>query len=289
MPNNLPAVLVVEDDPGIQHLIKALLKRLEVRTDIALNGASALELVRKSRYDLVVLDLMMPVMDGVTFANELVSIAPDLLNRTLVITALSEMHIEKTFGRKLPQLRLPILRKPFDISEFLRIVQRHLRIGTAVTDELIDFNARFRDEAAQIGAKAGILVVANPDGASLDLVCSYGYAPGTAESYFPMLIEKPFPICESFRSGKPVWIATLASAFAQYPQLAPIWLEQDSHGLAAIPVENDHVIVGAVGWSFAQPQEFDEEQQQKMLALADGYAQRITRLAEEPRNLQKLA
>jgi two-component system, OmpR family, alkaline phosphatase synthesis response regulator PhoP len=57
-------VLIVDDDPNILFLISEVLTRNQYEPLMAYSGASALELVKTHRPDLVVLDIMMPGLDG---------------------------------------------------------------------------------------------------------------------------------------------------------------------------------------------------------------------------------
>jgi CheY-like chemotaxis protein len=59
-----PRVLLVEDNQSNQLLGKMLLERLGCRTDVVQDGIEALGAVRRCRYDLVLMDILMPVMDG---------------------------------------------------------------------------------------------------------------------------------------------------------------------------------------------------------------------------------
>jgi CheY-like chemotaxis protein len=58
------SVLLVEDSPDNQLLIKSYLKGTDHRLDVADNGAIAVEKVRSGSYDLIFMDMQMPVMDG---------------------------------------------------------------------------------------------------------------------------------------------------------------------------------------------------------------------------------
>ena len=60
----MPDILIVEDNPVNQKLIAFLLARSQYTYDIAENGAVALDRLEKSTYRLVLMDMMMPVMNG---------------------------------------------------------------------------------------------------------------------------------------------------------------------------------------------------------------------------------
>lgn len=64
-------ILVVEDDTASSELVRRLLERDGWTVDVAANGEEALRHVRQRRPALVVLDLMMPVMDGFSFSDQL--------------------------------------------------------------------------------------------------------------------------------------------------------------------------------------------------------------------------
>jgi two-component system chemotaxis response regulator CheY len=64
-------VLVVDDDPDIRDLLVSVLKDDGYDAASARNGKDALDLLERWRADVVVLDLMMPIMDGWTFADRM--------------------------------------------------------------------------------------------------------------------------------------------------------------------------------------------------------------------------
>lgn len=63
-PDRLPRVLLAEDSPDNQLLVQVYLRQAGYHLDIVNNGAKALEEFKKSRYDLLLIDMQMPVMDG---------------------------------------------------------------------------------------------------------------------------------------------------------------------------------------------------------------------------------
>jgi CheY-like chemotaxis protein len=64
-------VLVVDDDPDIRDLLVSVLKDDGFEAESARNGKDALDVLERWPADVVVLDLMMPVMDGWTFADRM--------------------------------------------------------------------------------------------------------------------------------------------------------------------------------------------------------------------------
>lgn len=86
----LPKVLLVDDEPDIVELLKYNLEREGYAVSTALNGRDAIKVAKAERPDLIVLDIMMPGMDGVEVCNQLRQL-PEF-KRTLItfLTARSE-------------------------------------------------------------------------------------------------------------------------------------------------------------------------------------------------------
>jgi DNA-binding response OmpR family regulator len=64
-------VLVVDDDCELANLVALALRRQGYLVDVATSGADALERVRRTRFDIALVDWHMPIMDGATFLREL--------------------------------------------------------------------------------------------------------------------------------------------------------------------------------------------------------------------------
>lgn len=112
-------VLVVEDHRPIRTLLTLLAERCGARVSQADNGRTALEMMRRQRPDLVLLDLTMPVMTG----QELLSIMetdPGLRDIPVAVITTSE-HVDESLERRVPHLR-----KPFDPAEVQRLIAQML-------------------------------------------------------------------------------------------------------------------------------------------------------------------
>lgn len=109
----MPNILLIEDDEATRVLIAALCARLGVNVETASDGATGVAMIRAQRYDALLLDLMLPKLNGFEVLREVRAAVPDLLARTIVITAASEATLRDFDGGG----TLALLRKPFDIAD----------------------------------------------------------------------------------------------------------------------------------------------------------------------------
>ena len=105
-------MLVVDDDPDIRELLFTALEDEGFEVVPAANGQEALAIIRTFHPDVIVLDLMMPVMDGWQFASELRARDEDI-----PIVLLSAARDLRTHAKNLSAAE--IIEKPFDLSELL--------------------------------------------------------------------------------------------------------------------------------------------------------------------------
>jgi len=78
-------ILIVDDEDAITGFLEALLEG-EGKVDKASNGSEALELLKKNYYKLIISDIDMPGMDGISFYNEAAGIYPDINERIVFFT-----------------------------------------------------------------------------------------------------------------------------------------------------------------------------------------------------------
>src|SRR5438874_12661934 len=82
-------ILVTEDEPRILAFVTRALEAEGFATDGADDGARALELARRDHYDLVVLDLLLPHVDGLCVLRELRQLDPEL--PVVILSARSDL------------------------------------------------------------------------------------------------------------------------------------------------------------------------------------------------------
>ena len=113
----MPSVLVVDDDPTISVIVAEALRDDGYAVDVAENGAVALQKVRRMRPAVVVLDLMMPVMDGWTFLDRC---RADPHCTEVRIVVLSAAHRSSTDHLTADAY----ITKPFNLGDLLDTVER---------------------------------------------------------------------------------------------------------------------------------------------------------------------
>jgi len=108
-------ILLVEDDEDVREMLKLTLEMSGYAVDVANNGVAALEAVDRHRPCLMILDLVMPVMNGWEVLEQM---------KARRLTDIPVCVISALSGPA-PSEAVASLRKPFDASELLAIAARY--------------------------------------------------------------------------------------------------------------------------------------------------------------------
>ena len=118
-------ILVVDDNDMNLKVAKGLLKATQAKVTTCKSGAEMLELAKEKKYDIILLDHMMPVMDGIEALEELKKQKGNANINTPVIALTAnailgakEMYLEKGFS--------DYISKPMRVSELMDVTKRHL-------------------------------------------------------------------------------------------------------------------------------------------------------------------
>ena len=115
-----PYVLVVDDDPAIRGLVADALRGEGYTVDLAAHGREALEAMRARRPSTVVLDLMIPVMDGFSFIEQCHKEQLCVDVPIVVISAVQDAM------RRIKDVPVhACIAKPFDLDDLVRLVGRY--------------------------------------------------------------------------------------------------------------------------------------------------------------------
>lgn len=126
-------VICIEDDPGIIDLVKMILTRKGFKVIGAVGGREGLEAIERERPDLVLLDLMMPDMDGWEVYHQMKASETMRKIPVIVITAKAQ-SIDKVLALHIAKVD-DYLTKPFGPQELLDSIDKALAAnGTAIQE-----------------------------------------------------------------------------------------------------------------------------------------------------------
>ena len=112
-------VLVADDDHSIRQLLCTIVKREGLEVDCASDGAEAIEFLETHEYAVILLDLMMPRVDGFAVVDHIRTHPMRQKPVILVITA----YADQKFKEIDPNLVAGVLRKPFEVAEIGSLVR----------------------------------------------------------------------------------------------------------------------------------------------------------------------
>ena len=127
-------VLIVDDEEHIRELIKFNLKKEGYDKEIAINGVEALNIIREIKFDLILLDLMLPEIDGLEVCKEIRRNEETSDIPVMMITAKGE-EFDKVLGLELGAD--DYITKPFSIRELMARVKALLRRSNFKKEENI--------------------------------------------------------------------------------------------------------------------------------------------------------
>ncbi len=108
------SVLVVDDEATIRNSLKTVLSSLHINVATATNGQHALDILAKRRFDLIIMDVVMPRMDGWKLLDELSKLDP--MPEIIVMSGQADMDSERLAVAR------AVLKKPFALSELSNLV-----------------------------------------------------------------------------------------------------------------------------------------------------------------------
>ena len=159
-------ILLAEDEKSLSRAIIALLEKNNYSADAVYNGREALEYLNAENYDAVILDIMMPEMDGLTVLQKL----RESGNRipVLMLTARSEVE-DKVLG--LDTGANDYLTKPFATAELLARIRAMTRSQTSqVSNQLTFGNITLDQTSFELSSKSGSFRLANKEFQMIELL-----------------------------------------------------------------------------------------------------------------------
>ena len=160
MAGGSPLVLVVEDDPEIRDVVAQMLELAGYRVDTAADGVAGLARIERGDVDLVVLDLMLPMLDGLELCRRIRGQPDGVYLPVIVLTALDEPSQRHTGVAAGADDYIP---KPFDADDLLDRVNVwvHVRQRLQATHErLLAEQQRTRELAERVARDEAVMAMA---------------------------------------------------------------------------------------------------------------------------------
>lgn len=112
-------VLVVDDDASILQLVCTIVARERFEVDCVSDGSEAIDMIKQHDYAVILLDLMMPRVDGFGVVEYLKANPPAQKPIVLIMTA----YADQKFKQIDPAVVAGVLRKPFEVAELGTLVR----------------------------------------------------------------------------------------------------------------------------------------------------------------------
>ena len=156
-------LLLAEDEKALSKALTAILERNNYSVDAVYDGQAALEYLEADNYDGVILDIMMPKIDGITVLKEIRK--KGNLIPVLLLTAKSEVD-DKVEG-------LDYLAKPFHSKELLARIRAMTRVQTGQTSSILKMgNVTLNRAAFELSTSKGSFRLANKEFQMIELMMS---------------------------------------------------------------------------------------------------------------------
>jgi len=110
-------VLVIDDNRDVLYAVGAMFKKLKFKVELSTNGFQALRALKKEKFDLLITDFDLPVMNGLNLINEAKKLYPKV---DVVLMSGDSKKFDYAENKKNINY---FLSKPFGVSEIIKIVE----------------------------------------------------------------------------------------------------------------------------------------------------------------------
>ncbi|MGM0507963.1 MAG: response regulator transcription factor [Fusobacteriota bacterium] len=136
--------LVVEDHDSLKTLLKVILESKGIKTDGVENGTEFFKKVNRKKYDIIILDINLPDIDGITLC-EILNSNKKKYNNPIIFMLTAETDQDK-INETLKLGVSDYITKPFDKNEFVLRLFNHIRIRKEAKESLNNDNSKSNDK-----------------------------------------------------------------------------------------------------------------------------------------------
>jgi len=133
-------VLVADDDQSIRQLVSTIVRRERLTVDVAADGLEAIEMLKRHEYAVILLDLMMPRLDGFGVIDWMKKNPPLIKPIVVVVTAYADQRFKEVDA----ELVSGVLHKPFEVAE----------LGSLVKSCVVGFTEELKQQPFSVNDRA---------------------------------------------------------------------------------------------------------------------------------------
>ena len=122
-----PRALIIDDDDPIRAMLSTVVRHQGFSVDTARDGLEAIESLDRDGYNVVVLDLMMPRVDGYAVLDHMREHQPGLLPCTILASAVPERDVKRSAKDDVYMVHT----KPFDMQQFIADIRHCANLDAA--------------------------------------------------------------------------------------------------------------------------------------------------------------
>jgi len=112
-------ILIVDDNINLCKIMSFILKRKDYNVCTVINGPEAIEKVKERRFDIIFMDIKMPLMDGVETFRRIKKIRPEA-----VVMMMTAYTVEDLIKEALEEGAFGVIFKPFDIEKVVAVIEQ---------------------------------------------------------------------------------------------------------------------------------------------------------------------
>jgi DNA-binding response OmpR family regulator len=151
-------ILIAEDEKELAKALKAILEYSNYNVSVVYNGKDALEKTKENNFDVIIMDIMMPIMDGITSLKEM---RKDGINTPIILLTAKSQVDDKVEG--LDAGANDYLTKPFNKKELLARIRALTRVEDEKKEKYSIGNIIFNKENSEISNNKAVFHLNNKE------------------------------------------------------------------------------------------------------------------------------
>lgn len=230
-------ILIVDDDPSLCRTMQMILERRGYAVETAPDGVQAVERVRAHPFDMILMDIRMPVLDGVQALREIKALRPDA-----VVTLMTGYAMEDLLQDALAEGAFAVLDKPVDVEEVMSLVKRVQEIRQGALVLIVDDDPATRTTLQRILTHQGYQICTASTG---EEAIDFAHQ----RAFDVLLIDLRLPELnglDTYLTIKAICPQTVAIVFTAYPReldrLADLALRNNAYTCLYKPLDIDRLL-----------------------------------------------